>query len=302
MYAYPAGVVDERALDGLPPGLAAWAARGHRRTIGEDDVFVVDVGSGDRTVLILHGFPSSSRDWAEVVARLESRMRIITFDLLGYGLSDKPSDRRVSFFDQADLALDVLAEVGVDSVRLVSHDVGQTVAAELMMRQTEGRLPVTIESSLVTNGSTLVDLAALSPGQEALLSLPDEPLAEPLDLDAMRPALSATFAGGHQPADEVIDDMVASIRLRGGDRLLPRLIRYIEERRRHLDRWTAGLTTFENPLHVAWGAQDPIARVAMAHRMVELRPSTDLTIWDDVSHWPPIEVPERVAALIADLP
>ena len=83
-------------------------------------------------------------------------------------------------------------------------------------------------------------------------------------------------------------------------RLVPRLIRYIEERRANLERWTAGLTQLSAPTSIFWGAQDPIAVPAMAERIRELRPATDVQVWPDVGHWPPNEVPERLADAIRE--
>jgi pimeloyl-ACP methyl ester carboxylesterase len=38
----------------------------------------------------------------------------------------------------------------------------------------------------------------------------------------------------------------------------------------------------------------------MADRLKKLNPAADLHKWPDVSHWPPIEVPERVAKAIIE--
>ncbi len=284
-----------------PESLERWRAAGRFLLHGGHRVFVHESGPpSSEGVLVLHGFPSSSHDWAEVAPRLAGRARVVAFDLLGYGLSDKPAHGPFSLFAQADLAEAVVRDCGLERCVLVSHDVGQTVAAELMARQEEGRLSFEIRHAVVTNGSTLVDLAQLTAGQEALLALPDEPLEQPLPLEGFRAALVGTFSREHPASDAEMDCILASIRENGGDRLVPRLIRYIEERRANLERWTGGLTGFRAPLSVFWGEQDPIAVPAIAHRIRELRPATDLTLWPDVGHWPPIEVPERMAEAIAE--
>lgn len=288
-----------------PEGLERWRKEGRFLEHRGRQIFVRESGgasgSGARDgVLVLHGFPSSSHDWARVVPRLAERVRVVAFDFLGYGLSDKPQDGPFSLYAQADLACAVAQGCGLERCVLVSHDMGQTVAAELMARQEEGRLPFAIGHSIVTNGSTLIDLAQLSAGQKALLAMPDEPLAASLPLDGFRGAIRATFSVEHPPSEAEIDCLLASIAEQGGDRLLPRLIRYVEERRANLARWTTGLTAFSAPLSVFWGEQDPIAVPAMARRIRELRPATDVHIWPDVGHWPPIEVPERLAAAILE--
>jgi pimeloyl-ACP methyl ester carboxylesterase len=94
--------------------------------------------------------------------------------------------------------------------------------------------------------------------------------------------------------------MVAQINQYHGGRLMPRLMRYQQERKDNLQRWIDGLTKLSAPTSIYWGVQDPNGIVAMADRMKKLNPSADLQKWLDVSHWPPIEVPERVAKAIVD--
>ena len=282
-----------------PPAVRAWRESGRYVTIDAHDVFVVEQGTG-AAVLILHGFPGSSFDWRRVVPLLAESFRVIAFDFLGYGLSAKPFDARYSLFEQADLAERVAAEAGVRRCAMVAHDMGDTVAAELLMRSTEGRLGFDVDHAILTNGSIFIDLVQLSPGQVALLEMPDEVLPQAMPLEMFRPGLAQTFSPDHPPSDEELDAMVWLVARDGGDRLLPRLIRYIEERRQNQDRWTEGLVSFAGPLSAFWGMQDPIAVPAMVDRLHELRPSTDVVRWDDVGHWPSIEVPDRLVAAIAE--
>lgn len=250
-------------------------------------------------VFVLHGFPGSSFDWCRVVPELAKRARVVAFDFLGFGLSDKP-DQRNSLREQADIAEAVAADARIARCVLVSHDMGDTVGAELLKRHTEGSLSFVIERSILTNGSIFIDMAQLSDGQKLLLELPDERLLEPLQLGGFAPGLRATFSPEHQPSDTELDAMIGLIRHNGGDQLLPRTIRYIEERRAHQPRWTSALVDFPGPMTALWGEQDPIAVVAMARQLKELRPATEVVTWPDVGHWPSIEVPERMTQAILE--
>ena len=225
---------------------------------------------------------------------------MVAFDFLGFGLSDKPLDARYSLFEQADLAERLAKTIGVERCLLVAHDMGDAVAAELLRRSQEGGLEIEIEGVVLTNGSILLEQAELTPGQRFLLSMPDEPLPMPLPLEALLPGLAATFSTEHEPPREDLEAMVWLVGHREGDRLLPRLIRHVEERRRNLDRWTAGLVDFPGPMTALWGEQDSTAVVDMARRLGELRPATEVQIWPDVGHWPALEVPDRVGEAIVE--
>lgn len=286
-------------MDPEPAAIEAWRRQGSVRKTGDRAIFVVDSGPRDApAALILHGFPGSSYDWHSVIPAVAERARVVAFDFLGYGLSDKPFDAAYSLFEQADLVEAVAREAGLSRCTLVAHDMGDTVAAELLHRHQEGRLGFDVGRCILTNGSIFIDLAQLSPGQLALLSMPDEPLAEPLPLEAFRPGLEATFGPEHPPESDELDAMVWLVAREGGDRLLPRLIRYIEERRQNQDRWTEGLVGFDRPITAIWGSHDPIAVPAMTQRLAALRPATEVVEWRDVGHWPSLEVPDRLAGAI----
>ena len=284
----------------LSPAAAEWRTAGFLLEVQGHNVFATDQGAATEhpPVLVLHGFPGSSYDWRAVLPAVAHHTRVVAFDQLGYGLSDKPVDARYSLFDYADLAESVARQLGIDDCLLVAHDVGDTVAAELLARVNEGRSRIGVVHTVLTNGSIFIDMAQLSAGQLALLSMPDEVLSEPMPLGALTPGLRATFAPQHLPEQEVLTAMEDLIRCQDGDRLLPRLIRYIEERRRNQPRWTAGLVDHGRPLTALWGELDPIAVPAMVDRLRMLRPSTTVVTWPDVGHWPSLEVPDRVADAI----
>ncbi|MQY04936.1 alpha/beta fold hydrolase [Actinomadura macrotermitis] len=286
--------------DELPEEARRHRDAGRTMTLGGYDIFVTDQGAGDLPVLLLHGFPGSSCDWRAVQARLAAEHCVIAFDFLGHGLSDKPAGASYSLFDQADLATLVAVAHGVERCVVVAHDMGDTVAAELLARQNAGELPFTIERTVLTNGSIFIDMARLSDGQQLLLSLPDETLADPLPRDLLRRSIADSFPPGWADSPEV-DALVALVLHDDGDRLLPRLIRYIEERRRHQDRWTAALVDYAGPLTAIWGELDPIAVADMPRRLAVLRAGTELVLWPDVGHWPSIEAPDRLADALLDI-
>ena len=67
----------------------------------------------------------------------------MTLDFLGFGLSDKPRPHRYSLSEQANLVQQVVAETTTDPVVLIAHDMGTSVATELLARDLDGRLPLT---------------------------------------------------------------------------------------------------------------------------------------------------------------
>jgi Predicted hydrolases or acyltransferases (alpha/beta hydrolase superfamily) len=84
-------------------------------------------GSGDPIVLI-HGFPTSSHIWADVVAKLPSGRRVIVMDLLGFGRRDAPTAADYSIAGHANRVRQMLGALRIDRCVLVGHDIGSAVA------------------------------------------------------------------------------------------------------------------------------------------------------------------------------
>jgi len=284
----------------------AWRALGHVQRVGDDDVFVIDAaptgeGSGDPPLLVIHGFPTSSVDFSEVLSALRAERRVVLLDLPSYGLSSKP-DRAYSLYGHADVVEAVVADLGIDEVDLLTHDMGDTVGGELLARHTAGAWDVEVTRRVVTNGSIYIDMAHLTDGQQLLLALPDELLPEGVGADAtaLAKTLAATFAEKNHGMD-----MTPHAELQisdGGYRILPRLIRYIEERRANERRFTGAIETHPSPLHIVWGPEDPIAVAEMAPTLQAARPDATLTWIDGAGHYPQIEDPSAwTAAVLAAL-
>lgn len=279
--------------------LAAWQGRGTYLKSLEDEVFVFTAGESEApAILLLHGFPGSSFDWNGVVEGLAGHARIVAPDFVGYGLSSKPPRGDLGIMRQADIVCDVVGEMGLSRCTVVAHDMGDTVAAELLHRANADELSFAIDRVFLTNGSIYIDMAILSEGQIFLLELPDEPLPDSLDLEVFRPALKETFGADTQPTDEALDVMLAAIAYNDGDRILPRLIRYISERRANQPRWTDALNDYVGPMTSVWGRLDPIAVVAMTDRLSKERPATEVIVLDDIGHWPALEAPDRLVEVI----
>lgn len=287
-----------------------WEGRGLRRTIAGHEIFTIDLPArGDELLeplLVIHGYPTSSYDFVDVVDGLNEHRRVVLLDLLGYGLSDKP-DLAYTLAAQADIVVEVTAQLELDRLSLLTHDMGDTVGGELLARHLEGSWPVEIVRRFVTNGSIYIEMAHLTAGQQFLLSLPDEILPAELAPDrvGLAGALTATLAPTNQASVQTqahADLIVAG----GGNRLLARIIRYIEERRLHERRYTGAIESHPSPLHIIWGSEDPIAIAAMAVKLHEARPDSTLTWIEGTGHYPQLEAPgpfvDAVAAALTTTP
>jgi len=94
----------------LHPNLIEWKTGGEMKSVlsGSFKIFCKHIGNpnadADKTVLLLHGFPESSYSYHRVIKGLNTFFdRIILFDFLGFGLSDKPLNHTYSLKEQAQI-------------------------------------------------------------------------------------------------------------------------------------------------------------------------------------------------------
>jgi pimeloyl-ACP methyl ester carboxylesterase len=285
-----------------------WLAGGQRASLdGRFHVFVRRVGEGAagghrRWVTFLHGFPTSSWDWARVVSRLPATAPLLLFDFLGFGDSDKPAGHDYSLFEQADITEALWERFGVERTGLVAHDYGDTVAQEILARAAEGRLRVALDAVLFLNGGIFPGLHQARPVQRWL----QRPVVGPLIARLMSERSFARSFGAIFSRQHPLDRAEASqhwqaIRARGGRRVMHRLIRYIAERERHRERWERSLDRAGSPLRFVWGTQDPVSGAPMAARIKERLPGSRLRELGEVGHYPHIETPAVVAEEIASM-
>jgi pimeloyl-ACP methyl ester carboxylesterase len=277
-----------------------WQAGGQRVEIDGRGVFVRTAAGGDPPLLLLHGYPSSSYDWRLLLEQLPHQ-EFACFDFLGFGLSDKPRDHVYSLHGQANLAEAIVARLGYDEVVLVAHDMGTSVATELLARDIEGRLPFKIASALLLNGSMVLERASLSLSQKALRS-PLGPVVAALSNEpSFRRSFARLFSPDHPLTPEEAADQWALLAYGGGNRILHKLIHYLRERVEFAERWHGALRYWEGELELAWAMLDPIATPSVLDAVVELRPRAPVTRFDDLGHYLQIEAPEAIAPIVARL-
>lgn len=269
-----------------------WIASGELITWRGQQIFVRAVGSGD-PVLLIHGFPTSSLDWHLLEDLLADRFRLLSFDLLGFGLSDKPPGGDYRIAAQADLAQAVLAHFGVRKCRVLAHDYGDTVAQELLARQIDGSATFAMQQLCLLNGGLIPERHRPRLIQK-LLASPLGPLIARLTRYP-RFAASMRKICTKPLAEAELRSMWALIEHHDGRRVMPRLIGYMAERKLHRERWVGALQRSPIPVRVINGTDDPISGAHLVQRYRELVAGADVIELAGVGHYPQIEAPAEVA-------
>jgi pimeloyl-ACP methyl ester carboxylesterase len=280
---------------GLTRRVREWRERGRTERFHDREIHVFERDGAGTPLVLLHGFPSSSYDWGGLLEATEQR-RVLAFDFLGFGLSDKPRDHTYTLGWQADL-VEALVDrhLGGGPAFLVAHDMGTSVATELFARDLDGTLGIELAGALLFNGSIVVERASLTRSQK-LLRGPLGPIAARLANERVfRREFAALFSPRHPLSDAEAADQWSLLARDGGHRLGHRLIHYIDERVRYAERWHGAVRDWDGALSFAWGLRDPVATVAVLDALVELRPSAPVDRLAELGHYPQLEDPAAIA-------
>lgn len=290
----------------LSTELSSWRSKGTFISYGpfQHQVFVMELGepsaSVDKTLLLLHGFPESSYSYHAVVdGLLEVFDRIILFDMIGYGHSDKPIEKySYSLMDQADTAFAVWRHFGITGGHMLSHDMGDSVATEILARHENHMMPAWfsdgLQSCTFTNGSMVLDLADLRITQKILLSKYGHIMQNVTTFKLFSQQVKSAH-GNANLSDEEVDRLWEANTLNDGHKKTYLSIRYLNDRKKfEKTRWLPALGVTKLPVHICWGDEDAVARVEMAHFLKKnICKNATLTIMQGLGHFCQLGSPQK---------
>lgn len=277
----------------LTPGVSEWCSHGTRLTYQGHEVFVRVAGSGPALMLI-HGYPTASYDWYKVWAALAQSHTVVAVDMLGMGLSAKPTELDYGIGMHADLHDWVMQTLGFKRFSLMAHDLGVSVAQEMLARRLERRHLAPIDAVVMLNGGLFPE--AYRP--RFVLRLLSSPLgyviASRMSRSAFERSLTPLFGAASPPDKTLLDDFWALVTYNDGLRVTHRVGRFWQERLALRNRLVAPLLEGTVPLRFINGLSDPNSGQHMADRYSALVPDADVVRLEGVGHWPQLEQPDQV--------
>jgi len=246
-------------------------------------------GAGEPIVLI-HGFPTSSHLWRDVVPLLPSGRRVVVLDLLGYGRSDRPMDHDLSIRGHAERVIALLDALRIQYAAIVGHDLGGGIAQYLAVRH-----PTRVERLC------LIDSVAFDewPTRQIKMAKATLPLTRLLPTTWILSALRSEMERGY--AQEVRGARSIDIYIRpfcspeGRDVLVEHLEALDPEETVALG---PRLGEIMAPTAVITGAHDPFFASHLARQLHEAIPHSTLDVIPDVRHFTPEEAPEAISTIM----
>lgn len=274
----------------------------------EVTVFARRAGTpGAPALVCVHGFPTSSFDFAQLTRQLGGEFDIHLLDFPGYGLSDKPpAPYEYSLYDDARLLVHAITERwGLRDYTMLTHDRGDSVgmvALELLTAEHPGSLPAQL---VITNGNVYLPLSNLTAFQRALL---DDTTAR-ATASAVTPEMLAAglgqsaFMPRRAPDDPEIIALAQLFAHHDGVAVLPDTIRYLHERAAGETGWLESLARSGVDTTLVWGLHDTIAPLRVAshvwHGYLRDKPGRNrFWVLPGADHYPQCDAPAQLADLI----
>lgn len=277
--------------------LVDWKNKGQYFDYKSHPIFSIDEGEGE-VLLLIHGFPTASWDWWQMWGSLRDRYRVLTLDMIGFGFSAKPPKYPYSILDQADLIEQFLSAKQIKKLKIISHDYGDTVAQELLARNNDRisnqKSGIEIQSLCLLNGGLFPETHHPLLIQKILMSPIGSIVGQLFNRKKLGKNFRKIFGPNTQPTEKELDEFWSLISNNGGKKIFHLLIRYMQERRDHRERWVSALQQASIPIRLIDGVFDPISGQHMADRYKELIPNPDVIELEDIGHFPLIEAPDLV--------
>ena len=257
-----------------------------------------DEGSGE-VLVIVHGTPTHSGEYAQVIERLSSRVRCIAPDHLGFGASDKPRDGDYSLAAHRRRLDALLRHLDVHRFHLLVHDFGGVIGLPLAISGTYAVKSVMILNSWVW---PLVETEPHLRGQAWLVSSGLLPFLYRWFNFSPRVLVKAGWGKRVPLAADVRRGYIQQFPSRddrsGPVSFLKALFRFDDQEWQTYRSLSALAAT---PVQIVWGAADKLISERSLSRWREELPGATVRVLEDVGHFVAEEAPEPLADSLTEL-
>lgn len=253
--------------------------------VGGHRIAYLERGEGP-PVILLHGIPTSSLLWRNIIPELAVGRRVVAPDLLNYGRSDKPRDADVSIQAQSRIVLGLMDALGIHRADLVAHDIGGGVAQILAVNHPERINRLVLADAVCFDSWPIPEFKPLQePGAEEKMSTQE---LEQMQRDFLPKGMHDQSAATSELADMIVEPWLGEegkhAFFRNLRRLNPEYTLAIADELKRLP----------HPTLVLWGRHDAFQKPEYAEKLRDAIPNAELE-WVDSAHWITEERPEEVA-------
>jgi len=244
-----------------PPGPDAQVLY-KRAQVQNLSIFYREAGVPTRpTVVLLHGFPSSSHMYRDLIPKLSAQYHVIAPDMPGFGYSDQPSIDEFEYsFDHLAEVIDAFLEtIGVVKYSIYIQDYGSPVGFRLFLKH-----PDRIQAIITQNGNAYVEGLSsfwgesIEPYWKAKTDANEKKVRELLTFEVTKFQYSEGFRNPElvNPDSYIFDQMTLD---RPGNQEIQLALFYdYQNNVTQYPAWHEALRKYQPPVLAIWGKNDPI--------------------------------------------
>jgi haloalkane dehalogenase len=270
---------------------------------GQGSLYARDYAGAGPAFVLMHGFPDNLHIWDDLIPHLvASGRRVVTFDFLGFGASDKIAGAAYSFAQQLGDLEAVVATLGLGTIVPVAHDSSGMAALNYALAHPEGVESVIMLNSAYSEDDTvlwpeMITLFATDSMQALALAVAQSPeqfgwllrWQQQKFIDPMPEAQKPHFSAFIGPL--ISDNFI--VQPGAGPAFVQLAAEFFAEHARNAQHLDA-LKALDVPVRLIWGQYDPYITVAVAERRLTQLKNASLTVIP-AGHWLQADAPAQVA-------
>ncbi|MDT8388072.1 MAG: alpha/beta hydrolase [Thiogranum sp.] len=237
-------------------------------------------------VILMHGIPTNSLMWRDIIPKLSTNHRVIAPDMLNYGHSEKPANADVSINAQSRIMVGLMDALGAPRADVVAHDIGAGVAQLMAVNHPEKIGKLVLMDSVCFDSWPIPEFEPLQqPGAEEAMSLGEF-------VGMMRGFMPNGVHDKSVMSEAVIDLYMTPWSTEDGKRAFFRNLRRLNKE--YTQAIADELAKLPHKTLVMWGDKDPFQKPEYAARLAEAIPDAELVWITDAGHWLIEEKPNEI--------
>jgi pimeloyl-ACP methyl ester carboxylesterase len=247
-------------------------------------------GSGDRTILLIHGFDASTFSFRDVVGQLSKYGKVVVFDLPGFGLTERSKVQKgeinpYSRIGQVEITKSFIKALNLGKVIIIGHSMGGTIATIFAIRYPE------MVDKLVLEDAAIFETGGLSSGLLFIMKSPIGKFLFPLLVKPMVKSLESVIYKAYYDPSNITDEVLAgykkSLEVQNWDKGFYEIL--IADNRAD---FIGKISEINIPVLVITGKNDTIIPEVNAVKLSSMLKDSRLIVIDYCGHIPHEEKPE----------
>lgn len=272
-------------------------------------IYVRDYSGGGPAFVMVHGFPDNCRIYKEVAAKLSAAgRRVVTFDFLGFGISDKPKNFAYSFDQQLADMTAVVDGMNLEMVIPVGHDAGGPAAVNYAISHADQSAGLVLLNSYYSNDPSrafpdFIELCCNPKTQKLAHAMMTDPkmagylfqFQQGLLMANMTADLKAKFLKETLP--------IIATNFTQKESAMPAFLQMTGDAYANIDandRRMNELKTFPKPVKFIWGTWDKYLSTSLAKEMAGHFTNAEI-VELETEHWPQLDRPGEVVKAMLEM-